>query len=137
MTKYKSRIGLEIWAPVGLLLSFIGYKLLAANAWPGILIVIAVAVMIVAVVTKTTYTITGNNLIIKCWVLTYHEIDIRSIHRIRKTFNPISSPAASYLGRLELHYNNGNSIIISPARKKAFIDNLVSINKGILAKEAF
>lgn len=85
---------------------------------------------------KTRYVISGDKLLVKCWPVINLEIDIESIHRIRKTWNPLSSPAASYLGRIEVNYGAGKSCIISPKDKHKFIEDLLKKNRSILTFEA-
>lgn len=138
MKTFRSKIGWEIWAPVGLLLLTIGYVSFLANIWPSLVVVAIVAVLIFILVTNISYTITTDNkLIIRGWISSYNEIDIHSIRKIEKSSNPVSSPAASYFGRMEVYYNNGQSVVISPNDKKAFVDNLLRINQNITVKEVF
>ena len=133
MKIYRSRIGWEIWGPAALLFGFCVYK---TNAFlPAILFLLLIALFLVTMVLKTRYIISGDKLFVKCWPVIDLGIDIKSIHRIRKTWSPLSSPAASYFGRIEVFYDMGKSTIISPKDKKAFIADLVSRNKSILTFE--
>jgi hypothetical protein len=61
------------------------------------------------------------------------KIDIRTIRKINKTRNPISSPALS-LDRIEIIYNKFDSILISPKDKQAFVEELLKINPDIVVK---
>ncbi|MFF2445771.1 PH domain-containing protein [Neobacillus sp. NPDC058068] len=58
------------------------------------------------------------------------KIDIMTITSIRKTRNPLSSPALS-LNRLEVQYGKWTTILISPKNKKQFCAELSKINSTI------
>jgi hypothetical protein len=72
-----------------------------------------------------TYKIEGENLII--W---HTKIEIKSIRKIYRTNNPLSSPALS-LDRLAIVYNKFDEILISPKERNEFIDELLKINPSI------
>lgn len=67
---------------------------------------------------------------IKIGHFTYAKIDISQIRKIQKTRNIISSPASS-MDRLEVYYNQYDSLIISPKNKHDFVEQLSSINPKI------
>ena len=133
MKVYRSRIGWEIWGPVVLLFAWIVYQ--ADGTWPILVALFLTGSFIAAMVLRTRYVISGDTLIVKCWPVISLEIDIKSIHRIRRTWNPLSSPAASYIGRIEVHYDRGKSCIISPNDRQGFIEDLLERNKSILTFE--
>lgn len=58
------------------------------------------------------------------------KIDIMTIISIRKTRNPLSSPALS-LNRLEIRYGKWNTILISPKNVDQFCENLRKVNSKI------
>ena len=57
-------------------------------------------------------------------------ITISSIKKIQETNNPLSAPAIS-LDRLEILYNQFDSIIISPKDKTSFVSHLIKLNPKI------
>jgi hypothetical protein len=71
------------------------------------------------------YRIEGENLMI--WNT---KIEIKSIRKIYRTNNPLSSPALS-LDRLAIVYNKFDEILISPKERNEFIDELLKINPSI------
>ena len=71
------------------------------------------------------YKIEGENLMI--WNT---KIEIKSIRKIYRTNNPLSSPALS-LDRLAIVYNKFDEILISPKEINEFIDELLKINPSI------
>lgn len=76
------------------------------------------------------YTITENQLVIHSGFFFKQNVDISTIKSIRKTNNIISAPAASF-DRLEITYNNFDSVIVSPKNKEQFINDLLKINPKI------
>ena len=71
------------------------------------------------------YKIEVENLMI--W---YTKIEIKSIRKIYRTKNSLSSPALS-LDRIAIVYNKYDEILISPKERNEFIDELLKINPGI------
>ncbi len=60
-------------------------------------------------------------------------IDITKITAIKRSYNPLSSPAAS-LKRLEIKFHHKGlpmTALISPVRESEFIENLKEINPNI------
>lgn len=73
------------------------------------------------------YIISGSKLL---W--TTGSIDIRDIRLVKRTYNPLSAPAAS-LKRLSI-YKKGRKypyIFISPVKEQQFIEELKAINPDI------
>ncbi|MDB4534689.1 PH domain-containing protein [Vicingaceae bacterium] len=136
MKEFKSKVGYGILIPVLILL--IGITLLPIiNGEPigAILTMIAIMVPVIAftlhIFFRTTYRINDRNeLLIKCGFLFNAVIDILKIKSIKRTRNPISSPAAS-LDRIELKYGKWDSVIISPNDKVGFVNELLKINPNI------
>jgi hypothetical protein len=94
---------LFIWAPILLFVSWI---------WFG-----------------TGYTITEKVLKIKSGPIRL-SIPLEQIKKIRKTKNPLSSPALS-LDRLEIRYGKYKMALISPADKKGFVQAIKERNTEI------
>lgn len=70
----------------------------------------------------TRYTVTDERLEIACGPFRWR-IPLAQITSITPTSNPLSSPALS-LDRLRVAYGAGKSVLISPADKRRFIDDL-------------
>lgn len=131
---YKSKIGLEIVIPLAALLGAVLVATLSGNpSWLGVVIVLCFVGFVVHMFMTTDYSITGNDLTVRCSFLFNKTIDINTIKRISETNNPLSSPAIS-LDRLEIRYGVSNSVMISPQRKKEFINALRTINPNIEVK---
>lgn len=134
MTKvYKSKIGLELVIPIGLILGITLVIVTLSKAWLGFIIILAVLVFIVSMFSTTYYIIHGNLLKIKCGFLYDIDVDIKSIRKISETKNPLSAPATS-LNRLEIEYNKFDSVLISPKEKEDFVNELKKQNHAIEIK---
>lgn len=133
-TTYKSKIGLELVIPIGLVLGgSLLLFLLGEPKWIGLAIILPVIAFVVHLFATTNYTIDGKHLIIKSGFLVNKTIEIHSIKKIIETNNPVSSPATS-MDRLEITYGKFDSIVISPKEKLAFIEDLKRINPDIEVK---
>lgn len=78
------------------------------------------------------YTINGKILSIHCPFFSTQVIDIFDILLIESTHTLVSSPAAS-IDRLKLTYKHG-CVIISPKKKKDFVNHILSINPMVCIK---
>ena len=129
MTRYNSKIGLEILLP--LILSMGGASIcLGLNAqWLGVLVLTILTLLIYMLFKMTYYTIDENKLIIRSFFIVNKKVDVQSIKIVRESRNPISAPAAS-LDRLEV-ISTVDSVLISPKDKYAFIEEITTINPRI------
>lgn len=133
--KYRSRISI-------LLIIFLtgvfffplhdGKDLLAKSITIGIVYIITMVVCWL-IFSKITYTISGRSLIIRMLGSNMATIDIAGIKTIKRSYNPLSSPAAS-LKRLEVKFHNRGKVetaLISPEREAEFLEKLKEINPNI------
>jgi len=130
---YRSKIGIELILILTIVLGFSFYKLLDQPKISGIITLGALLVFILYIVLSIQYKINNNILTVKAGFLVNTKIDIQKIKKIKKTFNPLSSPAAS-IDRLEICYNNGDFVLISPKNRDQFIKDLLEINPNIEVK---
>ncbi len=79
--------------------------------------------------TGIRYIVSGGKLYIKIWFISAGNVNIADIRSVRRSYNPLSSPAAS-LKRLNISLRTTH-ILISPVREQQFIDLLKSINPDI------
>ena len=77
------------------------------------------------------YRINDDHLIISLGGYIIDKIDVRTIEKVRRTYNPLASAAIS-LKRLAI-YKTGNQLaaLISPTPEKAFIEVLIKMNPNI------
>jgi len=77
------------------------------------------------------YIIFGEKLYLKMWFISNGSKNISDIVSVKRSYNPLSSPAAS-LKRLCIHFETGSfDWLISPVREKEFIEALKAINPNI------
>ena len=130
---YRSKIGIELILILTIVLGFSFYKLLDQPKISGIITLGALLVFILYIFLSIQYKINDKILTVKAGFLVNTKIDIQKIKKIKKTFNPLSSPAAS-IDRLEICYNNGDFVLISPKNRDQFIKDLLEINPNIEVK---
>ncbi|WP_396155306.1 PH domain-containing protein [Flavobacterium macrobrachii] len=128
MKIYKSKID---WWLIILILILFGYPIV-----DGILskeyvlsLVFGLILIIFFFLSKTIqYKIDGENLVI--WKT---KIEIKTIRKIYRTNNPLSSPAMS-LDRIAIVYNKFDEVLLSPKERDEFINELLKINPNIEVK---
>lgn len=131
---YNSKIGLELVIPLVLIFGTVLFLTLNEEpSWIGILILLPSIFFVVHMFLTTKYTIESDELTIKCGFLFNKTIDIKTIKKITETNNPLSSPATS-LDRLEINYGKCDTVIISPKKKKEFIENITTLNPNVEVK---
>lgn len=130
MTVYRSKIGLELAIPLTILFGGIFVIFIANGIWQGLFAPAGAAAFTAYVILSIRYTIHNDQLQVKSGVLYTLTIPIASITAVKASRNPISSPAAS-LDRMSVRYGSGQSVLISPAEKQAFLNHLLRINPNI------
>lgn len=118
-------LGLIIWVSFLLPPIMLIYEGLYTQLWISVLIIIFVSWIWFG----TGYTITEKELKIKSGPIR-SKIPIEKIKKIRKTKNPLSSPALS-LDRLEIKYGKYSTALISPADKEGFIQAIKERNPEV------
>ncbi len=83
------------------------------------------------IVAATDYTIRGQSLLIRSGPF-HWEVDIQTIASVRPSVDPTSSPALS-LDRLNIVYDGGSEILVSPEERDGFIAALRAVNSAILS----
>ena len=75
------------------------------------------------------YVLDNKVLLVKIGPIIIYRIAIKEIVSVNRSFNPLSSPAAS-LKRIKIDFKKG-STLISPVREKEFISDLRKMNPSI------
>ena len=128
-TRYKSAIDWWFYAAiaftaVSLCIAFA--QVLAADSTIGLAVITGTAVFAIGLpvwmLASTYYQVEENELKIRCGPFVWR-VDRSSIHSIEPTRSPLSSPALS-LNRLEIRYGDQRSIMVSPASRTKFIEDL-------------
>lgn len=131
MKKYYSKIGIGILLFLIIVIGGLSLIMIYQKAWAGLAINIGVSIFIGYIFSTTYYVIKNRELKVKSGIFVNKTIEIDSIKEISESRNPISSPANS-LDRLEIIYNNTNSILISPKDKTGFISHLRDLIPNII-----
>ena len=95
-----------------------------------LLIVGGIFLFIVFLFSGMRYVISDNKLYVKIWMIPIGNADILSITSVERSYNFLSSPAAS-LKRLRLKGSKCQYMLISPIREAEFIEELKAINPNI------
>jgi hypothetical protein len=131
MTTYRSKIGIVLMIPLAIILTWSLISQINAKDWPGMGIILLSSVFFGHILTTIYYEVKNEILIVKCSFIFKTSINIRSIKTIRESGSILAAAAAS-LDRLEILYNESDSILISPREKEKFIEHLLSINPNII-----
>ncbi len=127
---YKSKIGPPIIFP----LCTVGGMFIAmiiTRALPAVLIMGVLILVLIYTYFNTYYTIAGNELKVRYGFIINKTIDIGSIKKVVPTRDMRSAPALS-TDRVEIFYNQNDSVLISPEDQAEFIERLKEINGEIV-----
>ncbi|KGO95206.1 PH domain-containing protein [Flavobacterium enshiense] len=129
---FKSKI--DIALPILILSGMIpGFVLsLREQDWVFLGILISTLVFSAYLFLTTDYTITGKNLKVRSGFLVNKNISIEAIKSIEKTDSIWNAPAASLTDRIEIVYNQSDTIVISPKGREDFIKELLKLNPNIV-----
>jgi len=133
MKTYPSKIGIGLVIFIGVTILLSSIFMVLHRVWSGLAVNLLVLAFITYIFKNTYYSIDETTLQVKCGFLINKSIAISSIYEIRESRNPISAPATS-LDRLEIFYNSGNSVLVSPREKMEFVDHLTKLNGQIKFK---
>ena len=130
MKEFRSRISVLI---IGVMLAvFIPafITMYTHKTFEGIYTLGGILLFIILLFSGIRYIILENKLYIKVWFITNKSINITDIVSVKRSYNLLSSPAAS-LKRLKIRFANGWFRLISPVREYEFIEALKEINPDI------
>ncbi len=128
---FRSRIGVLL--VVFILAVFVPLFLSAGHEILKLIVPGVIFLFILFILTGMRYIVAGGKLWIKLWFISMGSIDVAKIRSVRRSYNPLSSPAAS-LKRLSLSFSNGGhwmDALISPAGEREFIEALKAVNPNI------
>ena len=126
---FPAKVSWWLFGPILALLLGITGRMIYDKLWLVLLPLAGVYVLVFSILLHTRYTLTGDELLIRCSFLSWH-VPVQHITRIRPTHNPLSSPAPS-LDRLEITYNRYDQILISPRDKAGLVAALQQLNPNI------
>lgn len=128
------KIGWELVIPILLIIAVSNFSAIKSESWKALIAPVLILGFVLVVIFGIRYRIDSQKLYIQNSIFGTTKINIDDISRIEKTWNPLSSPAPSIFGRVQIYYTNG-SIIISPKNYEEFKNELLKINPNITVKE--
>lgn len=135
MKKFNSKPGLELIIPVAALLGIFLYLSISESNWAGTILTSLAIAFFIYLLSTTRYIIAGKKLEIKCGIFYDRFIDIYRIKKITDVTDYFAAPATS-VKRLEIYFDEINSVEISPDDRNGFITSLLNINPAIKIKAA-
>ena len=127
------KIGWEVLLFVLSVLILTNYQELINKNWKAIAIVTSIFGLILGLCFSIKYSLDEEFLYIKNSVFGTTKIAVKDIYKIEKTWNLLSSPAPSIIGRVEIYYKN-ESVVISPQSFEDFKNEVLKINPNITVK---
>lgn len=130
---YRSRISILLLIIISFITIPVSISLFQDGSLLDKIIYSSIILIFTLLITGIRYVISGNILFIRIWFIPFGKVDINEISSIKRSYNPLSSPAAS-LKRLAIYrYSKPNVVhaLISPNREKEFIEQLTQINPNI------
>ena len=103
------------------------------KSYPEFFVICGVLFFVIFLLGGMRYIISGNKLFLKIWFIPYGSVDISDILSALRSYNPLSSPAAS-LKRLRISFKKRAKypyMLISPVREREFIEALKAVNPDI------
>jgi hypothetical protein len=128
---FRSRISVLLTVFILAVFLFVFIPLVQDKRCQDIYILGGVLLFVILTLTGIRYVISGDKLFAKIWFIPCGSAEITKITSIERSYNPLSSPAAS-LKRLRIDFMNKKSFwLISPAQEQKFIEELKTINPSI------
>lgn len=128
------RIGWELLLFILVVMIFSTYQEILKLNWIALLFPIFIFVLVLWLCFSIKYYLDDEFLYIKNSIFGTTKIDVKEIYKIEKSWNLLSSPAPSIIGRVEIYYKN-NSIVISLRDFEELKNELLRINPNITVKE--
>jgi hypothetical protein len=128
---FRSRV--SVLLVVFILAVFVPIILRVIHEIPALIVLGVTFLFILFIFTGMRYIVAEGKLWIKLWFISMGSIDVARIRSVRRSYNPLSSPAAS-LKRLSLSFSSGGhwiDALISPVREREFIEALKAVNPDI------
>jgi len=129
MATYKAKPDYVLVIPLIIILGVFGFIMAYYKVWPGLLVMILIALFVAHTFLATFYRIEGRTLKIKSGFLFNKIINIDSIRKIKTTGESRHSSASAR--KLEIDFNKSDTIIIFPNDKIALLKELREIKPEI------
>jgi hypothetical protein len=130
---FRSRISVLIIGFILMILVLCAIPMIKRMIIPGLCMIVGVFLFMAFLFTGMRYIISEGTLFVKIWNFSSGNVKITDIISVERTYNPLSSPAAS-LKRLCISLGGKHKfpyILISPVREQEFIEELKAINPDL------
>ena len=127
---FRSRISLLLSAITLAIFVSVSIPIFQSGTYDGLHILGGTLFFIIFLFTGIRYIISGERLYLKIWFIPMGSTNIADMMSVKRSYNPLSSPAAS-LKRLRINFRSGICWLISPAGEKRFIEELKAVNPDI------
>ena len=108
-----------------------GIRVFSQNSCQAFYGLVGTLLFVIFILCGMRYIISGEKLYVKLWFIPCGSKDIKDIVSVKRSYNLLSSPAAS-LKRLNIHVTSSSTpLLISPVREDEFIESLKVINPNI------
>ena len=119
--------------PLGISMVVVGSALRANPPLPALFLMVGIEVLVLALIVgtlrSTRYEVTDREVIVRSPPFRWR-IEIESIESIRPSRSLVSSPALS-LDRLEIRYDGGRALLVSPKDREGFLKAIVERSKHL------
>jgi hypothetical protein len=128
---FRSRISVLVLGSILAVFISTGVSLFYLDAYAGTITLALILLLIISLLACIRYTIVDDRLYLKMFGISFCKIKTTDIISAKRSYDLLSSPAAS-LKRLCLQSKKyPHHYLISPAREQEFLDTLKSINPDI------
>ena len=128
------RVGWELLLFVFVVMIFSTYQEILKHNWKALTFLMIIFGLVSGLCFSIKYKLDQEFFYIKNSIFGTTKIDVKDIYKIEKTWNQLSSPAPSIMGRIEIYYKD-DSIVISPRDFDELKNELLRINPNITVKE--
>ena len=126
MKTYRTRVSVGLLLLIAAICIPCAIAALVAHDIMRTIMIIAVVAVIIGLLFSIKYVIDGETLRVYYLPWCHTDIDIKTITKMERSHNLISSPAAS-LKRLKISYGKWDSVLVSPRNEDDFIDTVNKI----------
>lgn len=127
---FRSRISVLLLSSILAILIPISLPMLQRNSVLEVCVTVGLFLFIFILLAGIRYIISGNKLLVKMLFIPIGSINILEINSLKRSYNPLSSPAAS-LKRVAAYRYGNLYALLSPVREQEFIEELKAINPHI------
>lgn len=127
---FRSRISVLLLGLIMAIFIPISLPMFQRNSIIDVCVIGGLLLFILFIFTGIRYIVSENKILLKMWFIPMGSINILEISSLKRSYNPLSSPACS-LKRLAAYRYGNLYALLSPVREQEFIEELIAINPRI------